>query len=96
MQSDVCSLLEVQSIGGARYFITFANDHSIWSVVHPMSNRSEAFEEYQMYAQLSQSHNGRRIEVLPPDSCCEYMSAEFNSYLIANGTQHELTAVYRP
>ncbi|CDF39897.1 unnamed protein product [Chondrus crispus] len=36
VHSDVCGPLEVQSIGGSRYFITFVDDHSNW-VVHQLT-----------------------------------------------------------
>ena len=43
VHSDICGPLQVHSIGGARYFITFIDDQSNWSVVYPMHKKSEAF-----------------------------------------------------
>ncbi|CDF40427.1 unnamed protein product [Chondrus crispus] len=96
VHSDVCGPLEVQSIGGAKYFITFIDDHSNWSVVYPMHHKSEAFERYKMFAQLAQTHTGRKIKVLRTDRGGEYLSTEFKSFLIANGTQHQMTTAYTP
>ncbi|CDF39896.1 unnamed protein product [Chondrus crispus] len=96
VHSDVCGPLEVQSIGGAKYFITFIDDHSNWSVVYPMHHKSEAFERYKMFAQLAQTHTGRKIKVLRTDRSGEYLSTEFKSFLIANGTQHQMTTAYTP
>ena len=96
VHSDVCGPLEVQSIGGAKYFITFIDDHSNWSVVYPMHHKSEAFERYKMFAQLAQTHTGRKIKVLRTDRGGEYLSTEFKSFLIESGTQHQMTAAYTP
>ncbi|CDF34864.1 unnamed protein product [Chondrus crispus] len=96
VHSDVCGPLEVQSNGGAKYFITFIDDHSNWSVVYPMHHKSEAFERYKMFAQLAQTHTGRKIKVLRTDRGGEYLSTEFKSFLIANGTQHQMTTAYTP
>ncbi|CDF39664.1 unnamed protein product [Chondrus crispus] len=73
VHSDVCGPLEVQSIGGAKYFITFIDDHSNWS-----------------------THTDRKIKVLRTDRGGEYLSTEFKSFLIANGTQHQMTTAYTP
>ena len=43
VHSDVCGPLEVQSVGGARFYNTFIDDHSNWSVVYPMRKKSESF-----------------------------------------------------
>ncbi|CDF37816.1 unnamed protein product [Chondrus crispus] len=96
VHSDVCGPLEVQSIGGAKYFITFIDDHSNWSVVYPMHHKSEAFERYKMFAQLAQTHTGRKIKVLRTDRGGEYLSTESKSFLIANGTQHQMKTAYTP
>ncbi|CDF77534.1 unnamed protein product [Chondrus crispus] len=57
VHSDVCGPLEVQSIGGSRYFITFVDDHSNWVVVYTMRNKSEAFAKYKLYENgLSEGH----------------------------------------
>ena len=96
VHSDVCGPLEVQSIGGAKYFITFIDDHSNWSVVYPMHHKSESFQRYKMFAQLAQTHTGRKIKVLRTDRGGEYLSSEFKSFLTENGTQHQLTAAYTP
>ena len=43
VHSDVYGPHEVQSVGGARFYITLIDDHSNWSVVYPMRKKSESF-----------------------------------------------------
>ncbi|CDF32368.1 unnamed protein product [Chondrus crispus] len=96
VHSDVCGPLEVQSIGGSRYFITFVDDHSNWVVVYTMRNKSEAFAKYKLYEKLAQTHTGRKVKVLRTDRGGEYLSTEFKSHLDLNSMQHQLTTAYTP
>ncbi|CDF37707.1 unnamed protein product [Chondrus crispus] len=96
VHSDVCGPLEVQSIGGLRYFITFVDDHSNWVVVYTMRNKSEAFAKYKLYEKLAQTHTGRKVKVLRTDRGGEYLSTEFKSHLDLNSMQHQLTTAYTP
>ena len=96
VHSDICGPLQVQSIGGARYFITFIDDNSNWSVVYPMHKRSEAFHYYKLFAHYAQTHTGRKIKVLRSDRGGEYLSDEFQTHLDECGTQHQMTSAYTP
>ena len=91
-----CGPLEVQSVGGSRYFITFVDDHSNWVVVYTMRNKSEAFAKYKLYEMFAQTHTGRKVKVFRTDRRGEYLSTEFMSHLDSNGTQHQLTTAYTP
>ena len=96
VHSDVCGPLEVQSVGGSRYFITFVDDHSNWVVVYTMRNKSEAFAKYKLFEKFAETHTGRKVKVLRTDRGGEYLSTQFKSYLDTNGTQHQLTTAYTP
>ena len=96
VHSDICGPLQVQSIGGARYFITFIDDHSNWSVVYPMHKESEAFHYYKLFANYAQTHTGRKIKVLRSDQGGEYVSDEFQTHLNEAGTQHQMTPACTP
>ena len=76
---DICGPLEVQSIGGARYYITFIDDHSNWSVVYPMRKKSDAIHYYQLFLNASQTQIGSKLKVLRSDRGGEYLSSEFES-----------------
>ena len=96
VHSDICGPLEIQSIGGAKYFITFIDDHTNWSVVYPMSKKSDTFHYFKIFAQLAHTHTGRKIKVLRTDRGGEYLSKEFELDLNSKGTQHQFTTAYTP
>ena len=84
------------SVGGARFYITFIDDHSNCSVVYPMRKKSESFHYYKKFANFSETHTGNRIKALHKDGGGEYLSDDFESNLNENGTEHQLTAAYKP
>ena len=43
VHSDVCRRLEVKSISGAEYFITFIDDKSRYVWIYILKNKSEVF-----------------------------------------------------
>ena len=49
MHSDVCTVDNVLSRGGNRYFITFIDDYSKFCYVYLMKHKSEAFFKFLLY-----------------------------------------------
>jgi len=39
--SDICGSINVESVGGAKYFVTFIDDHSRYTEVVMLRNRSD-------------------------------------------------------
>ena len=96
VHSDVNGPLEVPSMGGSRYFITFIDDHSKWIVAYPMKNKSESFDCFKQYHKYAETHTGNvvkminfvqhrkepKLKKLRTDNGGEYLSDEFRSYLL--------------
>ena len=49
VHSDVCGPLQVQSIGGSRYFVTFIDDYSRCVSVHFIKYKTEIFEKFKHF-----------------------------------------------
>eukprot|EP00171_Calliarthron_tuberculosum_P000045 IDg45t1 len=94
VQSDVVGPLEVQSIGGSHYFITFIDDNSKWTVEYAMRNKSETIEYFKKFPKQAEAHTGRRLKVLRTDNSGEYLSNDFRAYLVNHGIKHQLTVAY--
>ena len=93
VHSDMCGPLQVQSIGGARYFITFIDDHSNWSVVYPMHKKSEAFHYYKLFAYYAQTHTGRKIKILRSDPRSSFAYCDFYHFPIFNASFMQFTEI---
>ena len=46
VHSDVLGPVEVESIGGSKYFISFIDNHSNWFFAHTMRHKSEALHKF--------------------------------------------------
>lgn len=90
VHSDVCGPMEVPSIGGSRYFVTFIDDHSNCVVVFPIRLKSEAVECYLKFEKFSERQTGRKIRVLRSDRGGEYLSSSLTNHFEEKGIQHEL------
>lgn len=96
VHSDVCGSMQVQSVGGARHFVSFVDDCTSWVSVHMLRTKSEAFSKYILLKSRAELHTGRRVRVLRTDRGGEYLSSEFIASLEADGTQHQLTTAHGP
>ncbi len=112
VHSDFSGPLEVPSLGGSHYFVTFIDDLSKWAFVYTMKQKSETFVCFKKFHKLAQRHTGLKIQKvnvinrtnLPPaqlktlrtDNGGEYLSTEFKDYLLEHGIRHELTVAYTP
>ena len=49
VHSDVCGPLQVESIGGSRYFVTFVDDYSRCVSVYFIKHKAEVFEKFKLF-----------------------------------------------
>ncbi len=112
VHSDVNGPIEVPSLGGSRYFVTFIDDYSRWTTMYTMKQKSETFACFQKFHSFAEKHTGFSIQsvnvikrssksdeslkALRTDNGGEYLSSDFKSYLIRHGIQHQLTVAYTP
>lgn len=111
VHSHVLGPINVPSLDGSRYVITFIDDHSKWTVDYTMHRKSDAFGCFKTYKTYAERHTGRKIyslhilndtfpkpkiKILRTDNSGEYLSASFKSYLMQNGISHKLTIAYTP
>lgn len=111
VHSDVCGPIQVPSMGGARYFISFVDDYSKWIFIYTMQRNSEAFGRIKTYHVYAKRHTGQKIaslnitdphhaadklKTLRTENGCEYLSSNFKSYLSDNGISHQLSIAHTP
>ncbi len=112
VHSDVNGPLEVPSLGGSRYFVTFIDDFSRWTSLYTMIAKLETFDCSKKYHAHAERHTGAKIgsvnvirrsrktaeelKALRTDNGGEYLSNAFKSYLQQHGIQHQLTVTYTP
>ena len=96
IHSDVCGPIEVESEGGNKYFLTFTDDFSKYTVVYFIQKKSEVCLKFQEYVAMMENKTGHKVKTIRSDNGGEYLSNEFTSYLKRMGISHELTNPYTP
>ena len=85
-----------ESIGGKRYFVSFIDDYSWCCAVYFMNSKAEVFEKFREFEAITTNESGQQIGTLGTDNGGEYVSKDFEAYLISKGIKHELTIAYTP
>lgn len=96
IHSDVCGPMNINSVGGSKYFITFTDDFTRFVTVYMMKRKSEALEKFKEYVNLVEKQTGHKVKRLRCDNGGEYTSKAFVDYCKSNGIQRELTVPYSP
>lgn len=89
IHSDVCGPMEVNSLGGKRYFVIFKDDYSNYTYVYFMSQKSEVKNKFELF--LNTVKNQLNISVITLRSDCgrEYKNTEVKALLDKFGIKHE-------
>lgn len=96
IHTDVCGPMRTNSIGGARYFATFIDDHSRWCEVRFIKSKDEMPRVFKEYKALVENQTGAKIKVVQSDNGTEYCNREFDRFLIDQGIKRRLTVTYTP
>lgn len=96
IHSDVMGDMEIQSIGHARYCVTFIDDFSRKVFVVFLKHKSKVFDEFKKFKSFVQKQTGKSIKKFRSDSGGEYESNAFKKFLDDAGIQHQLTVPYTP
>lgn len=91
IHSDVCGPLEVESLGGNRYFLTFIDDASRKTWVYFLKSKGEVFEKFKRFHAMVERQTGKLLKCLRSDNDGEYTSNEFKKYWSQHGIRHERT-----
>ena len=96
VHSDLCGPMEVDSIAGSKYFVTFIDDYSRQVFVYFLSFKSEVFEAFKSFEAMVTRQTGRNIKVLRTDNGGEYVNNRMKRYLSSSGIIHQTTVPYSP
>lgn len=80
VHTDVCDPMNISSIGGNKYFLTFSDDFSrkIW--IYILKNKDEVLHCFKIFKTLVERQSGRLINIICSDEGGKYKSNIFKSY----------------
>lgn len=98
VHSDICGPMEIDSIGGSRYFITFIDDKTRRIFIYFLKSKSaeEVTSRFVEFVNLAERQTDKKVKILRTDNGKEYLNELFQKYLKKNGIIHQTTNVYTP
>jgi len=96
VHSDVCGPMPVESIGGAKYFMTLIDDYSRKIEVHFLRNKNEVAQIIKRYIAKTEREKGLKVKRLRTDNGLEYCNKEITELFNEMGIKHKRTCVETP
>jgi len=96
VHSDICGPMQVSTINGERYFITFIDSKSGRIAVTLLKAKGDALGAFQAYKARAEKEAGREIKNLRTDGGGEFIGRHFKSYLRICGIVHSVSPPYTP
>lgn len=96
IHSDICGPMFTESLGGAKYFITFIEDYSRKKFVYFLKHKSEAIKAFKNFRAYAENKLERKIKSIRTDNGREYVNKEFKDLLQSLGIAHQTTVSYNP
>lgn len=96
IHSDVCGPMRVESMGKAKYFIEFIDDHSRWSEVRFLRHKSEALQATKEFIAFAENQTGKNVKCFQSDNGLEFTGKDFDIFLKKKDISRRLTVPYCP
>ena len=80
VHTDVCGPMNVPSVGGSRYFVSFVDDFSRIVYVYMLKYKSDVLEKFREYVPMAEKLTGKPIKSIRSDNGGEYISKEIIEY----------------
>ena len=79
-----------------RYFVSFTDDYTHFSVLYVIKQKTEVFEKFKEYVAMCTAKFNTKISILRADNGGEYTSERFKSFCAKKGIQLNCTVPYSP
>jgi transposase InsO family protein len=81
---------------GYRYWVTFTDIHTCYTVTYTLARKSDAFEAFQDYKALVENQTGHKIKTLRDDKGGEYIGHKWETFMKEHSIRHEHTTTNTP
>ena len=96
VHSDVAGLFRVQSLGGAKYFVTFIDDFSRKTWTYFIISKDQVFEKFKLFLHESEHLFSKKLRILRSNNGGEYVSKIFLSYYTNADIIRQYSQPYTP
>ncbi|KAJ4789254.1 polyprotein [Rhynchospora pubera] len=94
VHTDLCSPMEVESMGGSKYFMLLIDDYSRMTWVFFLTYKNEAFGQFKRFKAMAETQTGAQLKALRSDRGGKFQSKEFKQYCESEGILQQLTTPY--
>ncbi|CAN0917564.1 Retrovirus-related Pol polyprotein from transposon TNT 1-94, partial [Linum grandiflorum] len=96
IHSDIWGPTRVKNINGAKWFITFIDDHTRLTWTFLMKEKSETASMFQEFYDMILTQFNTKIQILKTDNAHDYFNAGLGTYLSQRGIIHCSSCVDTP
>ncbi|CAN1188688.1 Retrovirus-related Pol polyprotein from transposon TNT 1-94 [Linum perenne] len=96
VHSDIWGPMKTQNVNGARWFVTFIDDHTRLTWTFLMKEKSETTTIFQNFHRMVSTQFQTTIQVLKTDNAHDYFNSALGSYLTTHGIIHASSCVDTP
>ena len=96
IHSDVWGASRIKNLTGARWFVSFVDDHTRLTWIFLMKEKSEVNHIFQKFHMMIQNQFNAQIQVFKTDNAREYFNSHLESYLSHHGIIHTSSCVDTP
>ena len=88
--------MQTTSVGGAKFFLLFKDEATVYRTVYFLKNKSDTFEFLKKFAVLLKNQFGRDIKIMHADNGTEYTNVNVATSLESRGIELVTSAPYTP
>ena len=109
IHTALCGPMNVDSIGGSKYMLTFTDDYSRYTTVYFITSKSKTLSKFKEYINMVENSTDQQIKKLSiiqekkesvqkirSDNGGEYTSCQFSKFCKDRGISHQFTNPYSP
>ena len=96
VHSDLCGPMNVDSVGGNKYVLTFTDDYTRYVTAYFIKSNSEVLSKFVEYVTMMENETDLQVRAIRTDNGGEYTSQYFKKFCADKGVAHQLTNPYTP
>ncbi|GFT33270.1 retrovirus-related Pol polyprotein from transposon TNT 1-94 [Trichonephila clavipes] len=94
LHADLCGPINIETHGGAKYFMVIVDDFSGMYFTYFLKNKYEVFDIFSQFKAKYENLTDKRIKKIRTDNGLEFVNEQLDTYLANSGIFHEKTIPY--
>ena len=96
IHADLWGPSQIDSLDGAKYFLSLIDDYSKMVWVYPLKSKDQAYESFKNWKMLIETHTNRKVKALRTDNGLEFCNKRFDELCARSGIMRHRTVSYTP